>query len=312
MFIIKHKWIFLTISIILVAGSLLLVAIKGIKKGIDFTGGTEIVVAYKGYTSTKDSQIDLNYIKENIINNGFDVKSVSLQKVDTQGVNYVLIRLPGEVKEEERFNFENAWSFNHDKHYEASQISENVIGPSIGKELTRKAIWAIILVVIVIVIFIAFSFREVSKPVSSWKYGLLTVGTLIHDITIPLGMYAILGITHGAEIDSLFVLALLTIMGISMADTIVVFDRVRENLKNKKSNEAFYEVVGKSLNQTLLRSFNTSLAVLLVLFALYFFGPVSIRDFSLTLIVGMTFGTYSSIFIASPLLVLVEKWQKKN
>lgn len=125
-------------------------------------------------------------------------------------------------------------------------------------------------------------------------------------------MYAILGLTHGAEIDSLFVLALLTIMGISMADTIVVFDRVRENLKNKKPQETFAEVVGKSLGQTLLRSFNTSLAVLLVLFALFFFGPISIHYFSLTLIVGMIVGTYSSIFVASPILVLVERWQAKK
>ncbi len=312
MFIIKYKWIFLTISIILVAGSLLLVATKGIKRGIDFTGGTEVLVSYKGFTTTNDGKIDLDFIKENLIKNNFDVKNISLQKIDEEGTNYVLIRISGDVKEEDRINFENAWSFNHDTHYEAKQIAENVIGPSIGKELTKKAILSIILVSIVIILFVSFSFREVSKPVSSWKYGFLTIASLLHDITIPLGMYAILGITHGAEIDSLFVLALLTIMGISMADTIVVFDRVRENLKNRKSNEAFAEVVGKSLDQTLLRSFNTSLSIILVLLALFFFGPASIHDFTLTLIVGMTFGTYSSIFIASPLLVLVEKYQKKN
>ncbi len=312
MFIIKHKWIFLTISIILILGSLLLILTKGIKRGIDFTGGTEVVVSYKGYTSTNDGKIDLNFIKDNLVKNGFDVKDISLQKVDTNGTNYVMIRLLGDVGENQRLDFENAWSFNKDSHYEAKQISENVIGPSIGKELTKKAIWSIILVIIVIIIFVAFSFREVSKPVSSWKYGILTIIALLHDITIPLGMYAILGFTTGAEIDSLFVLALLTIMGISMADTIVVFDRVRENLKNRKSHETFAEIVGKSLDQTLLRSFNTSLSVLLVLGALYFFGPASIHDFSLTLIVGMTVGTYSSIFIASPLLILVEKWQKNN
>lgn len=309
MFIIKHKWIFLTISIILVAGSLLLVATKGIKRGIDFTGGTEVVVSYK---EANNKDVDLESVKDNLANSGFAVKDVSLQKKDLDGTNYVSIKLLGEVAVEERQNFERAYTFDNDPTFTTKQISENVIGPSIGKELTRKAIWSISLVIVVIIIFIAFSFREVSRPVSSWKYGLLTVVTLIHDITIPLGMYAILGVTHGAEIDSLFVLALLTIMGISMADTIVVFDRVRENLKNRKSNETFSEVVGKSLNQTLLRSFNTSLSVLLVLFALYFFGPLSIRDFSLTLIVGMIVGTYSSIFIASPLLVLVEKWQKKN
>ena len=166
--------------------------------------------------------------------------------------------------------------------------------------------------IIVIILFVAFSFRHVSKPVSSWKYGLLTVTTLIHDIAIPTGMYAILGQTHGAEIDSLFVIALLTIMGISISDTIVVFDRIRENLRDRKSNERFEDIVGHSLDQTLLRSFNTSFAVVIVLIALYCFGPISIHNFALTLIVGMIVGTYSSIFIASPLLVLVEKWQRKN
>jgi len=306
MFIIKHKWIFLTVSIILVVGSLLLVATKGIKRGIDFTGGTEVVVSYK---SAQD--VDLGSIKDNLTRTGFEVKDVSLQKKDLDGTNYVSIKLLGEVSQDKRQDFERAYTFDNDPSFVTKQISENVIGPSIGKELTQKAVWSIVLVSIVIILFVTFSFREVSKPVSSFKYGLLTIVTLIHDITIPLGMYAVLGITHGAEIDSLFVLALLTIMGISMADTIVVFDRVRENLKNRKSNETFAEVVGKSLNQTLLRSFNTSLAVLLVLFALYFFGPLSIHDFSLTLIVGMVVGTYSSIFVASPLLVLVEKWQKK-
>lgn len=312
MFIIKYKWIFLTISAILVLGSLFLITTKGIKKGIDFTGGTEVVIAYKGYTSTPEGKIDLEFIKNNLINNGFAVKDVSLQKVDAAGTNYVSIKLNGDVKEGDRQNFENAWSFNHDTHYEASQISENVIGPSIGRELTKKAIWSVALVTIVIILFVAFSFRHVSRPVSSWKYGLLTVATLVHDIAIPTGMYALLGETHGAEIDSLFVLALLTIMGISISDTIVVFDRIRENLKNRNSGEAFRDVVGKSLSQTLLRSFNTSFAVILVLLALFFFGPASIHNFALTLIVGMIVGTYSSIFVASPLLVLTEKWQKRK
>ncbi|MEN9338433.1 MAG: hypothetical protein RI945_158, partial [Candidatus Parcubacteria bacterium] len=302
MFIIKHKWVFLTISAILVFGSLFLVLTKGIKKGIDFTGGTEAVISYKGYTATKDGEIDLDFIKNNLIQNGFSVKNVSLSKTDEKGSKYVSIKLTGDLEKEGRANFENAWSFNHDPHYDATQVSENIIGPSIGKELAQKAIWSILFVTIIIILFVAFSFRHVSKPVSSWKYGFLTIATLLHDIAIPTGMYALLGETHGAEIDSLFVLALLTIMGISIADTIVVFDRIRENLKNRKSNEVFSGIVGKSLNETLLRSFNTSFAVILVLLALFFFGPASIHNFSLTLIVGMIVGTYSSIFVASPLL----------
>lgn len=290
--------------------SIFLIFDKGIKKGIDFTGGTDIVLSYDNLSKNKDGIIDLSIIKENLIKNGFDIKDISLQKIEDK--NVVSLRLNSYIDESNREIFNNAWSFNNDQNYNAKQISENIIGPSIGKELTQKAIWSVILVIIVIMIFIAFSFREVSKPVSSWKYGLITIFTLIHDIIIPLGVYALLGVIHGAEIDSLFILALLTIMAISMADTIVVFDRIRENLQKRKAGEEFEKIVGKSLNQTILRSFNTSLAVLLVLFALYFYGPLSIKDFSLTLIIGITGGFYSSIFIAAPLLVLVEKWQKKN
>lgn len=312
MFIIKYKWIFLAISAVLVFGSIFLVATKGIKKGIDFTGGTEVVITYNQYASTQDGNIDLDFIKNNIVNSGFRVKDVSLKNINPEGVASVEIKLTGDLTGGERVSFENAWSFNHNESYQAKQISENIIGPSIGKELAAKALWSIFIVSLVIILFVAFSFRHVSKPISSWKYGLIAIATLVHDVAIPTGLYAILGERNGAEIDSLFVIALLTIMGISISDTIVVFDRIRENLNIRKSSETFSEIVGKSLNQTLFRSLNTSLAVIIVLFALYHFGPISIHNFSLTLIVGMIFGTYSSIFVASPLLVLVEKYQKKS
>ncbi|MFO0744020.1 MAG: protein translocase subunit SecF [Candidatus Paceibacterota bacterium] len=312
MFIIKYKWIFLTISAVLVFGSIFLISTKGIKKSIDFTGGTEVVISYNGYTSTAEGKIDLNFIKENLVKNNFSVKDISLQKINTDGSALVDIKLVGELSNNDRQNFENAWSFNHDGHYDAKQVSETIIGPSIGKELTQKAILSVIFVALIIILFIAFSFRHVSKPVASWKFGLIAIVTLLHDVAIPTGMYALLGERNGAEVDSLFVIALLTIMGISIADTIVVFDRIRENLKNRKSNETFQEIVGNSLSQTLLRSFNTSFAVILVLVSLFYFGPASIHNFALTLIVGMIVGTYSSIFVASPLLVLVEKWQRKS
>jgi preprotein translocase subunit SecF len=311
MFIIKYKWVFLTISAILVFGSIFLISTKGIKRGIDFIGGTDVVITYNGYTSTADGKIDLDFIKNNITNSGFRVKDVSLKNMNQDGSANVEIKLVGDLPTEERQAFENAWSFNHDEHYAAKQVSETVIGPSIGKELEQKAIWSILIVTAVITMFVAFSFRHVSKPVSSWKYGLLTIATLVHDVAIPTGLYAILGAKYGAEVDSLFVIALLTIMGISISDTIVVFDRIRENLRNRKSNETFPEIVGHSLSQTLLRSFNTSFAVVIVLIALFYFGPAATHSFSLTLIVGMIVGTYSSIFVASPLLVLVEKYQKK-
>jgi len=195
------------------------------------------------------------------------------------------------------------------------EVQFNSIGPSIGQELYRKALVAIVLVTLSIILFIAFVFRHVSKPVASWKYGLVAIVTLMHDIILPAGLFAYLGYAQGAEVNALFIVALLTILGISINDTIVVFDRIRENLKineNKNIKELFSEVVGRSVTQTITRSINTSFTVIIVLLALFYFGPDSTQDFSLTLIVGMIAGTYSSIFLAAPLLVYLEDWQKKD
>jgi len=191
----------------------------------------------------------------------------------------------------------------------------NSVGPVIGQELLHKGLIALGLVSLCIICFIAFAFRKVSKPVASWKYGIIAIVTLIHDILIPVGLFAYLGHSRGAEVDSLFIVALLTLLGVSINNTIVVFDRVRENLKynhERSRKEDFSETVGHSIMQTLSRSINTSLTVVIVLAALYFLGPVATKDFSLTLIVGMIAGTYSSVFLASPLLVQVSRWQKEE
>lgn len=189
------------------------------------------------------------------------------------------------------------------------------IGPTIGAELLQKAWVAIALVVLCIIAFIAFAFRGVSKPVASWKYGIVAIVTLLHDILVPAGLFAILGHYLGAEVDALFIVALLTILGISINDTIVVFDRIRENLRNNIEHgkrEEFDAVVGRSIRQTLARSINTSLTVVIVLAALYFVGPAATQTFALTLIVGMIAGTYSSIFLAAPLLVAWQKWSAQK
>jgi preprotein translocase subunit SecF len=188
------------------------------------------------------------------------------------------------------------------------------IGPALGAELRQKAWIAITLVILAIILFITFAFRHVSKPVASWKYGIVTILTLVHDILIPMGLFALLGHLHGAEVDTLFIIGLLTILGLSINDTIVVFDRIRENLRiNEKGHHhhSFEETVWKSIIQTITRSINTSLTVVIVLLALYFLGPVATRDFSLMLIVGMVAGTYSSILLAAPTLVAWEKWARK-
>jgi preprotein translocase subunit SecF len=191
----------------------------------------------------------------------------------------------------------------------------NTVGPVAGAELKSKAVKAIAVVILMIVLFITFVFRKVSNPVSSWKYGLATIVALIHDVVIPTGVFVFLGATLGHELDLLFVTGLLAILGYSVHDTIVVFDRVRENLRiNQEQNrtEDFEHVVGKSVSQTFARSINTSLTIFITLLALYIFGSTATKDFSLLLLIGVIIGTYSSIFVASPLLVTFFKFQKNK
>ena len=185
------------------------------------------------------------------------------------------------------------------------------IGPVIGSELAEKSIKAIIIVLIGIVLYVGWVFRKVSRPVSSWKYGLIALAALFHDIIITLGVFSILGHFYGVEVGMPFVVALLTILGYSVNDTIVVFDRTRENLLRSAWDD-FEEVVNRSVNETLVRSLNTSLTTLVVLLAIYFFGGATIQYFVLALIVGIIAGTYSSIFIASPLLVSLARRKKDN
>lgn len=175
---------------------------------------------------------------------------------------------------------------------------------------------AIILVIICIVLFITFAFRKVSEPVSSWKYGMISIIALCHDMIIPTGVFIVLGhFLPGYQIDTLFVTAILVILGFSIHDTIVVFDRVRENLRVNSGNKikkTFEETVGASISQTFIRSINTSLTTLLAILVVYLIGPVATKHFALALLVGIFFGTYSSIFIGSNLLVTLEKMQEKK
>ncbi len=230
----------------------------------------------------------------------------SLQSAGNDG--YILKLKP--ITEDERVAIINALSANGaNQDFQVKSFSS--VGPSVGQELATKGIIAVVLVVLLIIIFIAFAFRHVSRPVASWKYGLLAVVALLHDITIPTGVFAYLGHFQGIEIDALFITALLTILGLSVSDTIVVFDRIRENLKNRIGS-TFEETVGLSLDETITRSLITSMTVIFVLLVLLFFGGESTRNFALVLTIGMFFGTYSSIFIASPLLVVTYNWQERK
>ena len=300
MFIIKYKKIFIGISITLVVLSFVSLLIFGLNIGIDFKGGALTEVVYK---DSRPTQADLNKSLETL-----NFGTIVLQPTGNLGY---LVKSRDLNDTEHTLLLETLSQDNADA---LTEMSFNSIGPTVGQELTRKAILAIILISLSIICFIAFAFRKVSKPVSSWRYGLIAIVTLLHDVAIPVGLFATLSHFYGAELDTLFVVAVLTILGLSVSDTIVIFDRIRENLRNQSSNSKvnFNEIVGKSLEQSYVRSICTSLTVILVLLALFFFGPVTTKYFALMLVTGMFFGTYSSIFLASPLLVLVEEWQNKK
>ncbi len=284
MFIVKNKLIFIGLAVLLVLASLFSVYRFGIKKGIDFTGGTVVELTF---TQTVPTIVEADFVKEGVkvypLSNGM-YKFISQKSYEeTHAVIDTLVKKASHP-------------------YTETQVT--TVGPSLGKEMTKKASIAITVVVLAILGFIAFAFREVSRPVASWKYGVAAMVTIVHDIIIPTGVYAYLSHMYGAEIDTLFVVALLTVMAVTISDKIVVFDRIRENLKVMKSE--FEEIIGASLKQTMVRSVNTSLTTVLALVALYFFGPDSTKFFSLTLLVGLVVGTYSSIFVASPLLTFLK------
>ena len=313
MFIIKHKYIFLSISAFFVALSFFSIFVYGIKTGIDFNGGSLLEVAYGGAIANPQATTtpavvaiarpDVGALQSAIKNAGF--KDEVIQPTGTTGY---IIRMKT-LTDSEHKEVLTALSLGGTQNVTEKRFTS--IGPIMGNELRIKAIWATIGVILAIMLFIAFAFRKVSAPVSSSKYGYMAVVALIHDVIIPAGAVAILGHLYGFEVDILFVTAVLIILGFSVHDTIVVFDRIRENLKNKLSTD-FSFVVGKSLEQTFVRSLNTSLTVILVLIALIVLGPASTFNFSCILLIGITMGTYSSIFLASPLLVVVEEHQRKN
>ncbi len=298
MFIIKYKKIFIGISLGLVLLSILALFTFKLNIGIDFKGGALTEVAYTGERPSQEA------LDAKIQTLGFG--SVVLQPTGETG--YII--KSRDLNEVEHASLIKALSL--DGKNTVEEKSFNSIGPSVGRELTRKAVIAIILVSIAIICFIAFAFRGVSKPVSSWKYGFIAIVTLLHDVLIPVGIFTVLSHYYGVEVDTLFVVAILTILGLSVSDTIVIFDRIRENIKSQNINKInFGEIVGHSLDQSYVRSISTSMTVILVLLSLVFFGPASTKYFALMLTSGMFFGTYSSIFLASPLLVLVSEKQLK-
>ena len=298
MFIIKHKNFFFLFSAVIVFLSVLsIVVYHPWNIGIEFKGGSILEVGYP------NGRPNIEELKEKLVALNWHAQ------VQETGSDAFLIRTDSLI-EAQRQQLISTVSDNG-----AIKIEErrfNSIGPTIGKELRTNAIWAILCVMLAIILYIAFAFRHVSQPISSWVYGLVAIVALLHDIAIPAGVYVMMGHYFlDVQIDVLFVTAILTILGFSVHDTIVVFDRTRENLKLRTWKE-FDVTVGHSVEQTYVRSVNTSLTVLLVILALYFVGGETTKNFALTLAIGIITGTYSSIFIASPLLVSIQEWQEKR
>jgi len=311
MSIIKHRKIWFTISSLAMTISIVMIVLFGLKPGIDFTGGSLIEVEFKvdrpsGQEIT-DALADL------------DLGNLTIQLVGDQSMILRLKEINEDIHQSILKTIRDKFQPDIDSGIEGVTLIAQVveekrfdsIGPTIGEELKTKTFWALGIVIIAIIFYIAWAFRKVSKPVASWKYGLIAVIALFHDVLITLGIFSVLGYLYGTEIDAVFVAALLTILGYSVNDTIVVFDRTRENLV-KHLGEDFESIVEESVGQVITRSINSSLTTLLVLFSIMALGGGSIRQFVLALIIGITIGTYSSIFLASPLLVSLEKFKFKK
>jgi len=283
----NKKWWFVISGVVILPGILSLI-VWGLNLGIDFKGGT--IIEYKLTKPVEIKEIKKKLQSENLP--GLTLAST--------GVSSILLKtLPLEKEKISTINQTLK------KDFDAQEIRQETVGPVVGKDLKRKAAWSVVLACIGIVLYIAWAFRNIPKPNSSFRFGICAIVALIHDILVAVGSFSIIGHFLHYEVDAYFITALLTILGFSVHDTIVVFDRIRENLK-KIPQADFEYVANESIIQTLTRSINTSLTVLFTLFSLFILGGSSIRPFVLTLLIGITTGTYSSIFNATPLLVIWE------
>jgi preprotein translocase subunit SecF len=294
--IIQKKWLWFGLSAVLIIPGIIAWSVWGMKVGVDFKSGS--VIEYKGST-----ELTIDKVKNAI-------ESIDLQnKIISMTGDGGFVLKTDALSDEQHQNLTNTINTNLPGTVEKSYTS---VGPTIGKDQTSKAVWRVIIASLAIIFYIAFAFRKVPKPTSSWRFGVCAVVALLHDLLFVMGMFAILGHYYDfVEVDSLTVTALLTIMGFSVHDTIVVFDRIRENLRLNPGGN-FETIANASVVQTIARSLNTSLTVLIVLLALFLLGGESTKGFTLALLIGITVGTYSSIFNATPLLVVWQNATKKK
>jgi preprotein translocase subunit SecF len=294
--IIRHRKIYFAFSLALIVASIIILFVFGLRPGIDFTGGAIMELEYEDRPSNQEILEVLG---------DFDLGTVYVQPTGERGI---LIRMK-DVSEDTHQQILAALSQSTkiedgEMTIEIKEIEEirfESIGPTIGQELKEKTSIVAIVALLSMIAYIAFAFRRVRRPIKSWQYGIISVIALFHDVMIPLGIFAILGKYMGVEITIPVITALLAVLGYSINNTVVVFDRIRENLM--RVGDDFESTVNISINQTLSRQINTSLTTLFVAVAIYFFGGATLQYFALALILGILAGTYSSIFLAGPLLV---------
>ncbi len=294
-----HRNAYFWITGLILATALGAILFYGLPLDIDFTGGSLMQINYQdGRPVLADIQ------------NQISVVPMGAVSIRSSGANAISIRTRTMTPSEH-----SAILAVLSQHASTTELSYTSVGPTLGGQFEKKAIWAIIAVVFAIILYIAFAFRKVSRPVPSWGYGMTVVACLLHDLIIPAGFFAVFAHFTGVQVNALFITALLALLGYSVNDTIVIFDRVREHLThNEKTGikEEFETTVGTSISETMTRSINTSLTVVLALLALVLFGASATREFSLIMLVGVIAGTYSSILLAAPLLIpLARKFIKK-
>lgn len=298
--IIQKRNIFLSFSGILIAAAIFALVNWGLNFGVDFSGGSLLEAEFTNYqptiTEIQDSLREVNIHNLVIQPTEDNTFIIRFKETSEETHQAVLGQLNTLILGQEGATFK--------------ELRLDLVGPSIGQELKSKSFNASIIVLIMIILYISFAFRRVSKPIASWKYGIAAIIALAHDVLITLGAFAAFGYFYNIEINTPFIAAILTVLGYSVSDTIVVFDRIRDNLP--KSNEDFENTINTSINQTMARSLSTSFSSMLALSAILIFGGNTIKDFALALLIGIFIGTYSSIFIASPILVLWHNLMKKN
>lgn len=288
---VQRRVIWYVFSLTLVVAAVVSIIALHPKLGIDFTGGSLVELKFTDTVPDKAEMVKL-----------FSEQGISDPLIQPSQGKSVIVRMP-EIDQTKEKTLVATFA---KKFPGTTEQSFQTIGPTLGNELKQKSIFAIVLVMLGMVAYISYAFRKISRVVPSWLYGVLAITALFHDVIITAGVYVVVGKFLGYEIDTLFVTALLTVLGYSVTDTIVTYDRIRDNLL-RDTTSTFEELVNNSINQTVIRSLNTSIVTFIALLAVYLFGGETTQHFVFTLMVGIFFGTYSSIFIASPLLVTAYK-----